>query len=181
MRLNMQQGTSREQQWYVLQLRMRFEKVVALHLRRKGYEEYLPTYRCRRHWSDRIKEIELPLFPGYIFCKFDVTDRFPLLVIPGVKSVVSFGGTPMPVPEQEIVAVQRVVNSGMQYGPWPWISAGQAVQVKYGPLRGLEGTVVQVKKNCHLIVSVNMLQRCVSVEIDRDCVMPVGKSQAMVA
>src|ERR1041384_7208080 len=91
-------------QWYAVQLKTRFEKVVALHLRGKGYEQYLPTYRSRRQWSDRIKEIELPLFPGYIFCKFDVTDRFPLLVIPGVRSVVSFGGAPMAVPEQEIVA-----------------------------------------------------------------------------
>jgi len=172
----MEAVNSREQ-WYALQLRTRFEKVVALHLRGKGYEEYLPTYHSRRHWSDRIKEIELPLFPGYIFCKFDVTNRFPLLVIPGVRSVVSFGGAAMPIPEQEISAVQQVVNSGMQYGPWPGINAGQAVKVKYGPLRGLEGTVIQVKKNYHLIISVTMLQRCVSVEIDRDCVTPVNESK----
>jgi len=175
----MHQGNNREQ-WYALQLRTRFEKVVALHLRGKGYEEYLPTYRSRRHWSDRIKEVELPLFPGYIFCKFDVTNRFPLLVIPGVRSVVSFGGAPMPVPEPEIAAVQQIVNSGMQYGPWAGVDVGHAVQVKYGPLRGLEGTVVQVKKNYHLVISVNMLQRCVSVEIDRDCVMPVSEGRAEV-
>ena len=168
------------QQWYALQLRTRFEKVVALHLRGKGYEEYLPTYRSRRNWSDRVKEIEQPLFPGYIFCKFDVTNRFPLLVIPGVRSLVSFGGVPMPVPEQEIAAVQCVVNSGMQYAPWSGIGVGQAVQVKYGPLRGLEGMVVQVKKNYHLVISVNMLQRCVSVEIDRDCVTPVRENRTEV-
>ena len=81
------------QQWYALQLRTRFEKVVSLHLRGKGYEEYLPTYRSRRNWSDRVKEIEQPLFPGYIFCKFDVTNRFPLLVIPGVRSLVSFASS----------------------------------------------------------------------------------------
>ena len=84
----------------------------------------------------------------------------------------------MPVPEQEITAVQRVVESGMPYGPWPGLGVGQAVQVKHGPLRGLEGMVVQVKKNYHLIISVNMLQRCVSVEIDRDCVTPVNESRA---
>jgi transcription antitermination factor NusG len=173
----MQQSNGRKQ-WYALQLKTRFERVVAQHVRGKGYEEYLPTYRSRRHWSDRTKEIELPLFPGYIFCKFDVIDRLPLLTIPGVRSVVSFGGSPLPVAEQEIVAVQRIVKSGMQYGPWPGVSAGQAVQVKYGPLRGLEGTVVQVKKNYHLVISVNLLQRCVSVEIDRDSVTPVAESRA---
>ena len=86
----------------------------------------------------------------------------------------------MPVPEDEVLAVQQVVNSGLQYGPWPGLAVGQAVQVKYGPLRGLEGMVVEVKKNYHLIISVNMLQRCVSVEIDRDCVMPVSESQSEV-
>ena len=170
----MQQPSSREQ-WYALALRTRFEKVVALHLRGKGYEAYLPTYRSRRHWSDRIKEIELPLFPGYIFCKFDVTDRLPVLVIPGVRSIVSFGGEPMPVPETEIISVQRIVNSGLHYGPWPGIHASQTVRVKEGPLRGLEGTVTRVKENYHLIVSINMLRRSVSVEIDRACVTPLGK------
>src|ERR1051326_9548617 len=97
------QHSSGEKQWYAVQLKTRFEKVVAHHLRGKGYEEYLPTYRSRRHWSDRVKEIELPLFPGYIFCKFDVTDRLPVLVIPGVRSLVSFGGEPMPVAETEIM------------------------------------------------------------------------------
>ncbi len=125
----MYQGRNRTQ-WYALQLRTRFEKVVGMHLRGKGYEEFLPTYTSRRHWSDRVREIELPLFPGYIFCKFDVTDRLPLLVIPGVMSIVSFGGTPMPVPEREIAAIEHVVNSGMKYGPWPRMSVGQPVQVK---------------------------------------------------
>ena len=166
-----------ERQWYALQLRTRFEKVVGMHLRGKGYEEFLPTYTSRRHWSDRVREIELPLFSGYIFCKFDVMDRLPLLVIPGVMSVVSFGGTPMAVPEREIAAIEHVVNSGMKYGPWPRMSVGQPVQVKYGPLRGVEGVVVEVKKNYQLIISISMLQRSVAVEIDRDCVVPVSENQ----
>jgi transcriptional antiterminator RfaH len=178
-RLQMHQGI-RQPQWYALQLRSRFENVVSMHLRGKDYEEYLPVYRSRRQWSDRVKEIELPLFPGYIFCRFDITDRLPLLVIPGVISVVGFGGMPMPVPEHEIAAVKRIVTSGAKYGPWPTIGTGQAVVVRYGPLRGLEGLVVEVKKNYHLIVSVNMLQRCVSVDIDRDCVVPISDNRAEV-
>ena len=175
----MQQSSSRNQ-WYALQLKTRFERVVAAHLRGKGYEEYLPTYRSRRRWSDRVKEVELPLFPGYIFCKFDVTDRLPLMVVPGVISVVRFGGVPMPIPEQEIAAVQRVVNSGMPYGPWPEVCVGEAVHVTHGPLRGLEGVVLQVKKSYHLVISVNLLQRCVSVEIDRDSVTPIKEARAAV-
>src|SRR5437762_12625671 len=121
-----------QQQWLALQLRSRFEKVVAMHLRGKGYEEYLPLYSSRRKWSDRVKEIELPLFPGYIFCKFDVTDRLPILVIPGVISVVNFGGTPLAVPEHEITAVQRIVNSGLSYGLAASFSAGHAVRGQQG-------------------------------------------------
>jgi transcription antitermination factor NusG len=168
--------SSSKKQWHALHLKTRFEKIVAQHLRGKGYEEYLPTYRCQ-HWSDRIEQLESPLFPGYIFCKFDVTDRLPLLMIPGVISAVGRGRTLMPIPEQEITAVQRVVNSGRQYGPWPEIGVGHAVQVKCGPLQGLEGVIVQVKKNQHLIISVPLLRRCVSVEIDKDSVMPVDEAR----
>src|SRR5215831_6448579 len=81
-------GTTDAKQWYAVHLRPRCEKLVALQLRNKGYEEYLPMYRSRRRWSDRVKKIELPLFPGYIFCKFDVEKRLPILVIPGVISIV---------------------------------------------------------------------------------------------
>src|SRR5206468_9860061 len=110
-----------------------------------------------------------PLFSGYIFSKFDHTDRLPLLVIPGVMSVVSFGGLPLAISEREIAAVQTVVDSGLRYGPWPFLGGGQRVSVRYGPLRGLEGVVLEAKKNCQLIVSITLLRRCVSVEINRDC------------
>src|SRR5205823_1525327 len=120
--------------WYALHVRQRFEKVVATHLQHKGYEEYLPMYRSRRRWSDRVKEIELPLFPGYIFCRFDVTDRLPIVMIPGVMSVVSFGGAALSVDEQEISTVQHIVNSGLSYGPFPFMSTGTPIRVRYGPL-----------------------------------------------
>ncbi len=168
-------------QWYAVQLRPRFEKIVAQHLVSKGYEKYLPLYRSRRRWSDRVKEIELPLFPGYIFCKFDVLDRLPILIIPGVMSVVSSGGGPLAVPEHEIRAVQNVVESGLPYGPWPSMCAGQRVEVRYGPLRGLEGTVVEVKSTFQLIISVTLLSRYVSVAIDRDSVVPIVESRVKVA
>src|SRR5437667_12182066 len=90
---------ARGEQWYALQVRPRFEKVVALHLQHKGYEEYLPLYRKRQRWSGRVKEVDLPLFPGYLFCKFDVFRRLPILVIPGVMSVVGVGRNPLAVAE----------------------------------------------------------------------------------
>src|SRR5437867_5062512 len=98
-------------QWYAIQLGPQCEKLVAMQLRNKGYEEYLPMYRSRRRWSDRVKEIQLPLFAGYIFCKFDVMHGLPIVVTPGVISIVGYGKMPLAIPEQEITAVQRIVNS----------------------------------------------------------------------
>jgi transcription antitermination factor NusG len=162
--------------WYALQVRTRFERVVALHVGNKGFEEYLPMYRAARQWSDRVKQIDVPLFPGYVFCKFDINERLPVLMIPGVMSVVNFGGTPFAIPEPEIRGLQNVVGSGLDYEPWPFSSVGQPVQVKFGPLRGLEGLIVEVKKNYRLVISVTLLRRSVSVEIDRDSVTPIGQS-----
>jgi len=159
--------------WYALQVRPRFEKIVATHLDYKGYEEYLPLYRSRRKWSDRIKEVDLPLFPGYIFCKFDIRQRLPILVIPGVMSVVGLGKNPAAVPDDEIAAVQNVAKSGLTYEPSGFISTGQRARIERGPLQGLVGIVVAVKKNYRLIISVNLLQRSVAVEIDNDSVMPL--------
>jgi transcription antitermination factor NusG len=164
-------------EWFAVQLRSRFEKIVALHLRSKGYEEYLPLYRSRRRWSDRMKEIEVPLFPGYIFCKLDITDRLPLLVVPGVKFIVSSGRIPIPIPEHEIQGIQRVVDSGLHYGPWRSLCAGESVRVEYGPLRGVEGVVLRVKDEYQLIISITLLSRSVSVTIDRDCITPVNESR----
>jgi len=163
-------------QWYAIQLRPRCEKFVAVQLRNKGYEEYLPMYRSRRRWSDRVKEIQLPLFPGYIFCKFDVMHRLPIVVTPGVISIVGYGKMPLAIPEQEITAVQRIVNSPMPYGPWPSLCAGQRVYVRYGPLQGLEGVVREIRNTYHLIISVTLLSRSVSVVIDRDSIVPTGQT-----
>jgi transcriptional antiterminator NusG len=162
--------------WYALQVRTRFEKIVASHVGKKGFEEYLPLYRTSRQWSDRVKQTDVPLFPGYVFCKFDINERLPLLMIPGVMCVVNFGGAPFAIPEPEIRAVQDVVASGLEYEPWPFSSVGQPVQVKAGPLKGLEGLIVEVKKNYRLVISVTLLNRSVSVEIDRDSVEPIRQS-----
>jgi len=162
--------------WYALYVRPRFEKVVALHMANIGLENYLAMYRTARQLSDRVKQIEVPLFPGYVFCKFDINERWPLLMIPGVMSVVNFGEALFAIPEIEIRALQNVVGSGLNYEPWPFSSIGQPVEVKFGPLKGLEGLVVEVKKNCRLIISVTLLHRSVSVEIDRDLVTPIAQS-----
>jgi transcription antitermination factor NusG len=162
-----------EQNWYALRVRPNFEKLVALALRGKGYDEFLPLYRKLSRWSDRKKQIELPLFPGYVFSRFDVNQRLPILIIPGVMQVVGFGNKPEPIADEELRAVERFAASGLPVEPWPFLKVGELVLVDDGPLAGLEGTLVEVKNRYRIVVSLTLLQRSVAVEIDRDCIRPV--------
>jgi transcription antitermination factor NusG len=159
--------------WYALHVRTRFEKVVARNLRGKGYEEFLPIYRRTSRWSDRTKQIELPLFPGYVFCRFNTQDRLPILTVPGVNAIVAVGKAFVPVDESELDAVRAVLKSQAYCEPWPYLAVGQRVRVEYGPLAGTEGLVMMLKNSYRLVISVNLLQRSVSVEIDRDCLKPL--------
>jgi transcription antitermination factor NusG len=162
--------------WYALQLRPRHEKLVATTLVNKGYEGFLPLYRKKSRWSDRIKEIELPLFDGYLFCRFDINKRLPILITPGVMRIVGFGKIPHPVEDQEIAALQSICISGLQAEPWPYIRIGQRVRIDRGSLAGVEGIITDNKKGFRrLIVSVTLLQRSVSVEIDEAWISPIDE------
>lgn len=156
--------------WFALHVRSRFEATVAAHLDGKGYEFFLPMYVEKRHWSDRVKEIELPLFPGYVFCRFDPQARLPILVTPGVIGVVGMGKTPIPILEEEIASIQAVVKSGLPSQPCPYLQIGERVRIESGPLQGLMGILEEIKGRHRLILAVTLLQRSVAVEIDMACV-----------
>jgi len=159
--------------WYGLRTKSRFEKVAAASLGYKGYENYLPVYRCRRRWSDRVADVESPLFPGYVFCRFDLSKRLPILTIPGVMSVVGLGRQPAAIPDEEISAIETVLRSGLNAEPWPYLREGQRIRIDQGSLAGIEGIVVTSKQGAlRIVVSVTLLQRSVSVEIDRDWICP---------
>jgi transcription antitermination factor NusG len=165
--------------WYALQVRPRFEKVIASTLLNKGYEGFLPLYRHRSRWSDRMKEVELPLFSGYLFCRFDINKRLPILVTPGVMHVVGIGKTPQPVEEEEIAALQSLVFSGLQAEPRSYLNIGERVRIEIGPLSGVEGVLVALKGSTRLVLSVSLLQRSVSVEIDESWVVPLDPLRAL--
>jgi transcription antitermination factor NusG len=133
----------------------------------------LPVYRGRRRWSDRIVESDRPLFPGYIFCRFDAQKRFPIVSTPGVVSVVGFGNEPAPISDTEIEAVRSVLHSGLAAEPFPFLSEGQRIRVRRGSLEGLEGILVKKKSDWRIVVSVAMLQRSVAVEIDREWITTI--------
>lgn len=159
--------------WFALRVKSRAEKVVATIARNKGFEEFLPLYTCRRRWSDRFKSVELPLFPGYVFCRLNPEFRLPILTIPGVMSFVGIGKVPMPVDEREISAIRSAIGAGLMAEPYPFLEVGQRVRLAEGPLAGLEGLLVEVRKQQRLVVSVSMLRRSVAVEIDRNWVRPL--------
>ena len=161
--------------WFAIQVRTWTEKSVAAHLWCTGYESFVPLGKSRRRWSDRIKEVEIPLFPGYLFCRLDLHHRLPVLQTPGVLQIVGIGKTPIPVDETEIAAIQSVLKSGLPAQPWPFLRVGQAVQIRYGPLSGLTGIIVDLKSEVRLVLSVSLLRRSVAVEVDRNCLSELDR------
>jgi transcriptional antiterminator NusG len=159
--------------WFALQVRTRRECLVSTHLKGQGYECLLPLYKIRRQWSDRVKELEQPLFPGYLFCRFDFQNRRPLVVTPGVIRIVGMGDRPMPIEDHEIEAIQLAQASGSPCQPWPYLEVGERVRVNYGNLSGLEGILVNLKGNHRVVLSVRLLQRSVAMEVDLAWLTPV--------
>jgi len=165
--------------WFALQVRSRYEKNVASILDGNGYEWFLPTYRCRRQWSDRTKDVELALFPGYLFCRFNPQDRLPILKTPGMISIVGTAKIPTAVDETEIVALRTLVASGLPRQPWPYLQVGQRVRIEHGALTGLEGILLQHKGHDRIVLSVTLLQRSVAAEIDSTWVVPIGSQHRL--
>jgi transcription antitermination factor NusG len=160
--------------WFALQVRHKHEQQVAMVLRYKGYAGFLPTYQSRRYWSDRIANVEMPLFPGYVFCQFDPADRrIPIVTTPGVVRIVGGPAGPIPVDTRELNAVRLVIASGIAAEPWPWLETGQRVRVLHGALAGLDGIFLEVKNRGRLVISVSLLQRSIQLEIDSALVAPV--------
>lgn len=166
--------------WYAVRVRSKCESRVFAGLQGKGYEAYVPLYRKHSRWTDRVKQIDCVLFPGYVFCRLDANRRLPVLKTPGVVNVVEFGGVFTSIPEHEIEAVRRVIRSGLAATPWPFLREGQRVRVCHGSLKDVEGVLLQSKGDCRLVISVNLLQRSVSVEIDRDSIEPVSSANIVV-
>jgi transcription antitermination factor NusG len=164
--------------WYALWVRSRHEKAVAEILQGKGFETFLPVYLSRHRWSDRIQEVELPLIPGYVFCRFDVVHRLPILTTPGMVHIVGTGRTPQSVEEVEMQSLITAVRAGVHLQLWPFLKIGQRVSIEEGPLRSLEGILVTIKGKDQLILSVSLLQRSVAVAVNRRWIRPIGDGSA---
>jgi transcription antitermination factor NusG len=164
--------------WFALRIRSNHEQLAALHLRSRGFEEFSPSYKVERQWSDRKRTLEQSLFPGYVFCRLNPQDRLPVLSVPGVVGIVAFADGPMSIPEEEVARVRAMLNSGLVVLPWPFLKVGETVLIEQGPLAGVEGILQEVKGKYRIVVSINLLQRSVSSEIDRAWVRPLKAPQA---
>ena len=152
--------------WFALKVRTRSEPVAASALRTRGYDPFCPVYVERRRYCDRVKNVENPVFPGYLFCCFDPARKVPVISSPAVEYVVSSSGVLSEIPEQEIVNIRRTVEAGAR--PTSYFKAGQRVRVEYGSLAGVEGVLVREGTKHSLVVSVELLQRSVSLHINQD-------------
>jgi transcription antitermination factor NusG len=158
--------------WYAISVYSRHEKLVARCLAEGDVRHLLPLYRSVRRWKDRRKELDMVLFPGYVFVNVFLRDRLRVLQVPGVVNFVTFQGRPTPVPESEIQSLSSGLASGLDVQPHPYLRAGRRVRVTRGPLASSEGILVRKKDHFRLVLSVDLLMRSVSVEVDECDVVP---------
>jgi transcription termination/antitermination protein NusG len=149
--------------WLAVYVKPRHEKNVAVTFECKGYEAFLPTYMKHHRYN---RKFELPLFPGYVFCRSELSKTLPLMTTPGVFSIVGNGR--QLISEEEINAVRRVATLGLTPSPWPYISPGQELCIQSGPLRGVRGVLVDASDQRWLVVSIHLLQRSVAAKVDRE-------------
>jgi transcription termination/antitermination protein NusG len=159
--------------WFVLRTRSRHEKKVRDELLSRRIETFLPLYERWSRWKDRRKRVEFPLFPGYCFVRLPFTDRIRVLNAPGVAGFVGFNGCAETVPDVEIDAINRLVETEIRYDPHPFISEGSLVEVIRGPLTGVRGRVLRKDRSTKLVLSVTLIRQAASLEIHPADVVPV--------
>jgi len=165
-------ATSMQVRWYAAHVYSRHEKQVVSQLQERHVDCFLPVYRSVRRWKDRRKELDLVLFPGYVFVHMDIRDRLRVLQLPSVARFVSFGGHPAPISDSEIETLSNGLASGIRAEPHPYLKVGNRVRVKYGPLAGAQGILIRRKEKCRLVLSVDLIMRSVALEVDEADVEP---------
>ncbi len=152
--------------WYAVYTKSRHEKKVATNLKDKSVEVFLPLRNVLSRWKDRRKEVQLPLFTGYLFVRMTQEDRLNILKTVGVVTIISNHQGPVPIPEDQIESIQKLVESGIKYDPYPYVHEGMRVTIKRGPLRGTEGILIGKRKKHILVLSVDLIQQSAALEIN---------------
>ena len=163
-----------EPRWFAAYTNAHHEKRVKQHLEQRSIEHLLPLYESMRRWKDRRVQLQMPLFPGYVFVRLALRDRLRLLQIPGIVRLVSFNGRPAPLPEEDIQAIHNCLGYHRLMEPLPYMEAGRRVRVRTGPLQGLEGIILRRKNRTRFVLSFELIMRSVAVEIDETDLIPIG-------
>jgi transcription antitermination factor NusG len=161
--------------WYALYTCPRHEKCVAQQIEQRSISCFLPLYRSVRRWKDRRKELELALFPGYVFVQLALQDRFRVLQLPSAVRLVSFNGQPAALPDSEIETLRQRLSRGACVEPYPYLRVGRRVRVCRGPMQGLEGIIVRRKDRCRVVFSLDLINRSIAVEVADGDVEPVAQ------
>lgn len=166
--------------WYAIYTKHQHEKAASDLLEKKGFEVLLPLFRAQHRWKDRVKIVHLPVFPSYLFVRTSLEEKLEILRIPGVLWLVGRGDRAVAIPEDEIEAVRRITRSSANFEPHPHLKHGDRVRVCVGPLAGVTGILKKFKNHYRVILSVDLLQKAIAVEIDLSVVErlsePYGKS-----
>jgi transcription antitermination factor NusG len=163
-----------ETHWFAAYTSANREKPVAEQLGVRSVEYYLPVYCSVRRWKDRRVTLQRPLFPGYIFVRLALRDRLRVLQVPGVARLVGFGGTPAVLPDSEIESLRSVLEGGVHVEPHPYLRVGRRVRVESGPMAGMQGILLKRKGRFRVVLSIELIQRSIALEIDECDVQPVG-------
>jgi transcription antitermination factor NusG len=155
-----------EGRWYAAYTSANHEKRVAVQLKERAIEHFLPLFESVRRWKDRRRKLELPLFPGYVFVRLALQDRLQVLQVPGVAKLVGFNGTPAELPQEEIEALRASLAFGIRAEQHPYLKIGRRVRVRAGSFAGLEGILTRKKSGPRFVMSLDIIMRSVAVEID---------------
>jgi len=167
--------------WYVVYTKFQHEKSVASLLERKDLQVFLPVYRTMHHWSDRNQLVILPLFPCYVFVRTALDRKLDVLRTAGVRWFVENGGHACSVPEAEIEAVRKICATGARVQPHPFLKDGNPVRIRTGALAGIEGLLVRIKNQSRVVISVQLLQKSVSVEAELANLEALSVSRGVIA
>jgi transcription antitermination factor NusG len=154
------------QHWFTVYTCANQEKTVAKRLDVRCVEHFLPTYTSLARWKDRRVELDLPLFPGYLFVRFAAGERLRVLEVPGVVRLVGFNGQPYPVPNAEIESLRSGIQNTVRFVPHPYLAVGSRVRIKHGPLQGIEGILLRRKNVYRVVLSLHWIARSAAVEVD---------------
>lgn len=164
-----------EPRWYAAYTSANHEKRVAEQLGARTIEHFLPTYASVRRWQDRRVILQLPLFPGYVFVRMELRNRLQVLRIPGLAKLVGFGGMPTPLPQREIDVLRTGLATGVSAEPHPYLTVGRRARIKHGPLAGLEGILVRWKGNWRVVLSLDLINRSLVVDVHAAALEPMLK------